>query len=137
LHILGESEIPKDWGGERDDIFSTRVRLGGRPVNASFALKGAGTRGRLTPAKLGKHGDQITRMVTQPAELFVVQYIGPIEPSVHEQLRHAIRSLRAQGNSAVGSVCDGIETARILIASGLLDAAAGTLTSAGRDVAGA
>ncbi|MGD9694900.1 MAG: hypothetical protein AB7V42_04475 [Thermoleophilia bacterium] len=136
LHILGETEISRDWGGERDDIFSARVRVDGRLLAGSFALKGPGTRGPLTPRKLGKQGDQIGRLVTQPADLFVVQYIGPVASSVREQLGHAIRSLRSQGNpAAVGSVWDGIDTARLLTAYGFLDASTGSLTSLGEHVA--
>lgn len=125
VKILAEVGVKKDWGGERDDIFTTRARLGGREIPASFVLKGPGTKGALTPAKLGANGDQIERALTQPIELLVVQYVGVIEPSVRERLRDGVLARRAEGKRMVGSVWDGVDTARLFVATGLLDASTG------------
>jgi hypothetical protein len=120
--ITGEPFVMKDWGGEPDDLFTTRVILGGRAVAASFILKGPAKKGPLTLAKLGKNGDQMVRMMSQPADLFVVQHCDVVAPAIRSHLRHMIRSLRASSNPrAVGSVWDGNDTARLLVAHGLVD----------------
>ncbi len=76
--LLGEPFVPNDWGGEHDDLYTTRVTLNDRPTPTSFLLKGAGLKGMLTPSRLGKNGDQLTRMLRQPADLFIVQHVGPV-----------------------------------------------------------
>jgi hypothetical protein len=118
--VIGEPFVAKDWGGERDDIFTTRVRMRGRRIITSFALKGAGTPDPLTPRKMGKNGDQIQRMLTQPAELFVIAHAGRIAPTIFEQLELGIRALRHANALVVGSVWDGIDCARLLVGAGLM-----------------
>lgn len=130
--ILGLAHIANDWGGERDDIHSTLVVFNGVRCPTSFALKGRGTSGELTPKKMGKNGDQISRLVSQPSDLFVVQYVGPVASSIHEQLRAGIDARRLGGRGAVGSVWDGTDTARLLVAYGFLDLDTGELTDKGR-----
>jgi hypothetical protein len=126
IRIIGEPYSVNDWGGERDDIFSTRVILGGQRVSATFLLKGRGLRGPLRIRSLGKNGDQVVRMATQPADLLVVQHVDRIDPAVHEHLQDAVRRLRAHGNSgAVGSVWDGVDTIRLLVAYGIVDSTTG------------
>ena len=41
--IIGEAYLPKDWGGEGNDLFSAQVVLGGRRISAAFLLKGSGS----------------------------------------------------------------------------------------------
>jgi hypothetical protein len=55
-------------------------------VSAAFAFKGHGTKGKLTPAKLGKNGDQIQRLFEAPAQVFFIQYHGQIAQSVLQQM---------------------------------------------------
>ncbi len=57
--IIGEPFVPKDWGGETADLFSTNLRFQGQRVSSGFLLKGPAVKGSLTIAKLGKNGDQI------------------------------------------------------------------------------
>jgi hypothetical protein len=126
--VIGEPYLVKDWGGESDDLYSGQVRLGGREVRSSFLLKGSGLRGPLKPKNLGHNGDQITRMMAQPAELFIVQHVGRVEPSVVKQLRDAVLARRSEGNgTAAGSVWDGVDTARLGVAYGFLDTSTGRL----------
>jgi hypothetical protein len=126
--VIGEVYLVKDWPGEADDMFSAQVVLYGRQVRASFLLKGNGLKGPLKPKNLGKNGDQITRMTGQPAELFVVQHVGRVEPSVRRQLNDAVTARRYEGNTAaVGTVWDGIDTARLGVAYGFLDPVTGAL----------
>jgi len=71
--ILNEPGDFKDWGGEKGDLYTTRLAMAGRRFPAAFAFKGRGKSGRLTPARMGKNGDQIQRLFTTDAEVFVVQ----------------------------------------------------------------
>ncbi|MBI2185433.1 MAG: hypothetical protein HYU39_10815 [Thaumarchaeota archaeon] len=49
--ILGEEGTFQDWGGENDDLFSTRMIFRGKRITVAFGLKGKGTAGILTPKK--------------------------------------------------------------------------------------
>ncbi len=126
--IIGEPYIPKDWGGEADDLFSTRVRLHDRPTGTTFIFKGPAKKGTLTLASLGANGDQLDRMLTQEASLFVVQHCDAIAASVRRHLARGIIALRAAGKEdAVGSVWDGSDCARLFLAHGTIDRATGAL----------
>jgi hypothetical protein len=64
IKIIGEPFELKDWGGEQLDIFSTRPQFQGKRRPTGFALKGPGSaKGVLTPAKMGKNGDQVQRLI--------------------------------------------------------------------------
>jgi hypothetical protein len=82
VKLLGEKLDPKDWGGESNDIFTTRVTINGQRRRAAFALKGPATTGPLVPGKMGKNGDQIQRLFGSPAQVFFVQYEEEIKESV-------------------------------------------------------
>lgn len=91
LTVLGESGEFKDWGGELSDLYSTRLTINRKRRPTALALKGSGTSGKLTPAKMGKNGDQIQRLLLCPAEVFIIQYCGQVEQSVHELLENLTR----------------------------------------------
>ena len=76
--ILGEPFVPKDWGGERSDLVTTRVTLEGKPVATAFAFKGPAVPKPLTVADLGKNGDQISRLFTEPVDFVVLQHCHQI-----------------------------------------------------------
>src|SRR5690606_12741036 len=38
--LLGEPVIPKDWGGEQMDLWTTRLLVDGVQLSAAFLLKG-------------------------------------------------------------------------------------------------
>ncbi len=129
--IIGEPFVGKDWGGERDDLFTTRVVLSGRSTPTSLILKGPGHKGPLTLAALGKAGDQLERMTHQPADLFVIQHCDEVKPAVRMHLTHFIRSLRSSSNPrAIGSIWDGSDCARLFLAHGFID------PKTGQEVAG-
>jgi hypothetical protein len=114
--VVGES-AKKDWGGEQNDIFTTRVVLNGRRVPAAFLLKGPAVKGRLTIAKCGKNGDQIQRLFESSAELFVIQFNGNIDERVVAEARQKVLFLRSQGYAtACCAIVDGLESARLLAA---------------------
>lgn len=84
--IIGEGGEFKDWGGEISDLFTTRLRLAERRRPAAIALKGRATKGKLTPGKMGKNGDQIQRLFSAPADIYLIQYCRQIDESVLTQM---------------------------------------------------
>jgi len=115
--ILGEQGTFQDWGGESDDLFSTRLMMDRERKNVAFGLKGKGTTGILTPKKMGKRGDQVQRLFRAPADVFLVQYWGQIDESIIEQMKHfAIAKSVLEGRKIYYGVIDGQDTIRILMA---------------------
>lgn len=115
--LIGENGEFKDWGGERNDVYTSKLRHKGKRRAIAFAFKGPGTKGVLTPRKLGKNGDQIQRLFLSPAEIFVVQYRDQIDQSVVEQMRAfaTLNSVR-EGKRIWYGVIDGDDTLRLLAA---------------------
>jgi len=114
--ILGQSGTFKDWGGEKNDLFTTRVRIGGRRFPAAFAFKGPATTGRLTPGKLGKNGDQIQRLFESPARVFLVQYHGAIDESVKQQMSQlATAKSLMTGQRIWYGIIDGQDSHRLVL----------------------
>ncbi len=84
--IIGEKGIFKDWPGEKNDLYSTKIRIENKRLPAAIAFKGRGTKGKLTPEKMGKRGDQIQRLFFSPAQIFLVVYNGQIDQSILTQM---------------------------------------------------
>lgn len=113
--ILEEQGEFNDWGGEGDDLFTNRLILNGKRTPVAFGLKGRGTKGKLTPKKLGVQGDQIQRLFRAPADVFMIQYWDQIHESVIEQMK----LIAAGWSSLIGKqiyygVIDGQDTLRII-----------------------
>jgi hypothetical protein len=86
-HILGNKGVFKDWGGEKNDLYTSHVYINGKRYAAALGLKGPATKGTLTPGKMGHNGDQIQRLFDSDAQVFIVQYEGDIADSVSQQLK--------------------------------------------------
>lgn len=87
--LLSENDIPKDWGGEDCDIFTSNLRINGRFVTAAFLLKGPAKFHEMTMADCGKNGDQIVRLFNTGADLLVIQHCHNIAPAVRTHVRNA------------------------------------------------
>lgn len=112
---IGENGKFIDWGGETDDLYTTRLKLKGKRVSAAFGLKGKGTKGILTPKKMGKNGDQIQRLFKSPAEAFFVQYNEQISESVIDQMKSlAIAKSVMENKKVYYGIIDGDDTSRIM-----------------------
>jgi hypothetical protein len=113
--ILGEPGAFKDWGGERNDLLTTRLVVAGRRRTAAFAFKGPGMRAKkLTPARLGTNGDQIQRLFLSPSDIFLVQYWREIDESVLEQLRAFATAKSATSRQKVWfGIIDGYDSRRV------------------------
>jgi hypothetical protein len=114
--ILGEPGRFTDWGGERNDLLSTRLRLMGKRRNVAFAFKGPGTKGALTPGKMGKNGDQIQRLFQSTADVFLLQYWREIGESVLDQMRPlAMAKSLMDGKQVWYGIIDGVDSNRIYV----------------------
>ena len=113
--IIGEPTVPKDWGGERSDLFTSRLILDGTRVPTAFAFKGPAKFEPMTLAGLGKNGDQIDRLFTEPADLFVVQHCHEITTPVRGTMRAYAQQV---GRPRLFCLIDGYDTIRVLSAYG-------------------
>lgn len=86
-NILGNKGMFVDWGGEKSDLYTSNLMIKGKRYAAAVGFKGPAVKGTLTPAKMGHNGDQIQRLFDSDAQVFIVQYEGPIAESVSQQLR--------------------------------------------------
>lgn len=113
--IIGEPSVPKDWGGESSDLFTTYVKVSGQRVPTAFLFKGPSQFRPMTMSALGKNGDQIHRLFSEPADLFILQHCH----SVATPVRGAMRAYANQiGRPKAFAVIDGFDTYRILRAYG-------------------
>ena len=114
--ILGEKGKFQDWGGEKNDLYTTRVKIDGKRVATAFAFKGPGKRGKLTPKMMGKNGDQIQRLFASgAADVYVLQYWAQIDESVVEQMKALATARSATERKKIRyGVIDGIDSARII-----------------------
>lgn len=118
--LIGESYVPKDWGGERSDLYTSRVFARERQVSAAWLFKGGPGYSRAMDVKaLGKNGDQIDRLFTEPAELLVLQHCHQIKPSVVGMMDSYAYDAR---RPRLYMIIDGADTGRILRSQGLLPA---------------
>lgn len=109
--ILGEPVVPKDWGGEQFDLWTSRVSVQGRPLSAAFAFKGPAKFHPMTIATLGKNGDQIDRLAQTAADLIVVQHCHSITAPVVNMLKAYASDPR---NPRRYMTIDGYDTVTIL-----------------------
>jgi len=116
--IIGEQGKFIDWGGERNDLYSTRMMFQGKRITTAFAFKGKGKKvAKLIPAHMGKNGDQIQRLFSCPAEFFIVQYWGQIDESIVEQMKtFAISKSMSERKKIYFCVIDGQDSARLILA---------------------
>jgi len=109
--IIGEPVVPRDWGGERSDLYSTMVRMRGERISTAFALKGPARFEPLKLSGLGKNGDQIDRLFSEPADLLVLQHCHVIDKSVRSVMRAYAERI---GAPRLFCLIDGFDTLRIL-----------------------
>jgi hypothetical protein len=114
--ILGETGKFQDWGGESNDLMTTRVKVDGKRVPAAFAFKGKGKKGILTPAMMGKNGDQVPRLFKSPAAFYALQYWDQVGEAVYEMMNTyaTVRSVNGVGEPILYTVIDGQDSARII-----------------------
>lgn len=114
--ILNQSE-KKDWGGERHDIYTNKIVLGGKRKSAAFALKGKAVKAKLTPGKMGKNGDQIPRLFESTADIYFVGHNREIDDRVIDLMQtHALQKSIAADRRIAFCVIDGDDLGRLAVA---------------------
>ena len=112
--ILGETHDFKDWGGEKNDLYTNKIKFKGKRMFAAFALKGKATKGTLTPKMMGKNGDQISRLFGASAQMFFVVYHGKVDESITEQLAAFAIAKAISGVTIYYCVIDGDDLNRLV-----------------------
>lgn len=111
--IVNQSE-KKDWGGERNDIFTNNLMFKGKRKPAAFALKGRATKGILTLNKMGTKADQVQRLFEGTAEIHFVVHHSDIDERVLDQMQvQAISKSVTTGKKIYYCPIDGKDLARI------------------------
>jgi hypothetical protein len=123
--LTGEAYVPKDWGGERSDLYTSRAIVRGRQVSAAWLFKGRGHPYPMTVKALGKPGDQIGRLFSEPTELLVLQHCHQVTTAVVGMMDTYAHDLR---NPRTYMIIDGADTSRILKSLGLLPVSSHTAT---------
>lgn len=113
--IINEQNIPKDWGGEKSDLFSSWVSIDGIRTSTAFAFKGPAKFHPMTMADLGKNGDQINRLYSEPAELLVLQHCHEITAPVRDTMRAFAQRM---DDLRLFCLINGYDTLRLLKAYG-------------------
>jgi hypothetical protein len=115
--VIGEAGKFTDWGGEKNDLFTTKIRVNGKRLPAALAFKGKGKKGILRPKDFGKNGDQILRLFQSDARLFLLQYWNLLDQSIFEEMRmFAIAKSAMTGDKIYFGIIDGDDTQRLKLA---------------------
>ena len=109
--IIGEPHVPKDWGGESSDLFSTHVTIDGKRHSTAFIFKGRSKFKPMRMADLGKNGDQIGRLFDEPAALYILQHCHRVENDVRKTMQAYAEQM---GRPRLFCIIDGFDTLRIL-----------------------
>ena len=105
----------KDWGGEINDLYTANVIVNGARRATAFLLKGPGIgRKELAIADCGKRGDQLVRLFSTPAALYVIQYVGPVSDLLIKDVEGKVAVAKASGKEVHFLIMDGQDTARVL-----------------------
>jgi hypothetical protein len=115
--IVGEPFIPKDWPGEKSDLVTTQLRIYGQQVASAFAFKGRSKPKKMTVADLGKNGDQISRLFSEPCDLVILQHCHEVTSAVRDHMRAFATRI---GQLRPFCIIDGADTVRILRTYGQL-----------------
>jgi hypothetical protein len=109
--IIGEPTVLKDWGGERSDLLTDHLLLNGKRISTALVFKGPAQFTPLTAAGLGKNGDQIDRLFSEPADLLILQHCHEITAAVRGQMRAYAQQI---GKLKLFCLIDGYDTLRLL-----------------------
>jgi integrase/recombinase XerD len=121
--LLGNHDVPRDWGGEECDVFSVNVLVGGKRKTGAFLLKGPAKFHPMTPKDCGKNGDQIYRLFNIAADVYIVQHCHYIGAAVRKTAE-AFALARSFSAPCRYVSMDGAATARLLRAHGRFEAPA-------------
>jgi hypothetical protein len=83
----------------------------GRRIATALMFKGPAKFAPLTPAGLGKNGDQIDRLFSEPADLLLLQHCHEIKTALRGQMRAYAQEI---GKLKLFCLIDGYDTMRLL-----------------------
>ncbi|MBB5828598.1 hypothetical protein [Micromonospora carbonacea] len=109
--LIGEPFVAKDWGGEKSDLYTSRTSIRGNHVASAWLFKGPGANGPMTVRTLGKRGDQIDRLYSEPADLLVLQHYREIATAVVNMMSVYAHQMSRPRKFMI---LDGEDTAKIL-----------------------
>lgn len=113
--ILNVPFHKKDWAGEQNDLYTNNIYINEKQIQSAFLLKGKGKKAReLQIADCGKNGNQILRLFKTCADLYFIQYVGPISEDIIEMAEIHSHDIRRTGKEVKFCIIDGQETARLL-----------------------
>jgi hypothetical protein len=113
--ILDVSFHRIDWPGEMNDLYTANTLVNGARRATAFLLKGPGIgRKEMQIGDCGKNGDQLVRLFTTPADLYIVQYVGPISDLLIKDVEGKIAAAKTAGKRVHFLIMDGQDTARLL-----------------------
>lgn len=113
--IIKEKGQFTDWGGENNDLYTTKIKVNNKRLLTVFAFKGKGKKGILKPSMMGKNGDQILRLFQSEADLFVLQYWAQVDQSVFDTMALFATAKSAMTNRNVYyCIIDGDDSTRII-----------------------
>jgi hypothetical protein len=110
--IIGEPDVPKDWGGEECDLFSANLLIDGQRTTGAFAFKGPSKFKPMECSDCGKNGDQIVRLFGAGAEISILQHCHKIQPAVRKTMAAFARGNLSERRRYC--VIDGYDTVKIL-----------------------
>ncbi|EPG66021.1 hypothetical protein [Leptospira wolffii] len=109
--IIGENTVPKDWGGEKSDLFSSNVTFKKSKTPTAFLFKGPANFSPMTLKHLGKNSDQIDRLFSEPVKIAIIQHCHEITPQVRSLMRAYASRIH---DLKYFSIIDGYDTIRLL-----------------------
>lgn len=109
--IIGCPFVTRDWGGERSDLVTNNFMVEGQQTSAAWLLKGRSVQGTMYVSDLGKRGDQIERLSTEPVDVLVVQHNDQISSAVVNLVKAFAHDMRMPRRYMI---LEGDVTARIL-----------------------
>lgn len=113
--VIGEKGEFTDWGGEKNDLLSTRLIYKGKRRRVAFAFKGPGQGGTLVPGKMGKNGDQLQRLFDSTADFYFVQHWNRIAESVPELMELiAVTTSFREDREIFFGIVDGADSVRLV-----------------------
>lgn len=121
--IIGESYVPKDWAGENQDLYTSRILFNGQRVQASIIFNGPGkVAGNETfLSDLGARGNQHLKMMrVTSSTLYILQSVKYVGEDIIDTFEKQIRDERNRGHHCYYCIIDGQDTAEILYAYGFL-----------------
>jgi len=97
LKLFGDAGKFPDSGLERDDFITNKLTIKKKRHTAAFALKGPGLKSKImSPAKWGKRGNQIQKLVSAPADIFILQAEKQFDEDSLEQLQNLVEHKAGQ-----------------------------------------